>query len=73
MDAAESSNTPAVAVRAPSADDPQSDAQANALQAALISQAESAIYGQFENEDNMPPVERRASRATIRQNAPKMK
>lgn len=71
MDAADSSNTPEVAVRAPSIDDTQS-AQANALPAALIAQAESAIFGQFENED-MPPVEWRASRATIRQNAPKLK
>jgi hypothetical protein len=49
----------------------QPDPAANALPAALIAQAESAIYGQFEADD-MPPAERRASRAHIRQNAPKL-
>ncbi|KAG0651425.1 UDP-glucose:sterol glucosyltransferase 80B1 [Hyphodiscus hymeniophilus] len=63
------SSTPAPGA---SADDiAQSDPAANALPAAIIAQAESAIYGQFEPDD-MPPVERRASRATIRANAPKL-
>jgi hypothetical protein len=75
MDAAESSSTPAVAARAPSVDDSQSaqaGTAANALPPALIAQAESAIYGQFEDDD-MPPAERRTSRATVRQSAPKPK
>jgi hypothetical protein len=49
---------------------------ANALPAAVIAQAESAIYGQFDNEDeDMPRAERSASRATVpvRRKAPKLK
>lgn len=42
------------------------------LPAALIAQAESAIYGQFESDD-MPAAQRGASRADIRQNAPRLK
>ena len=74
-EATKSSQTPAAAVHAASIDETaaaQPDATANALPAAIIAQAESAIYGQFEADD-MPPVERRASRAKIRQNAPKLK
>lgn len=74
-EATKSSQTPAAAVHAASIDETaaaQPDAAANALPAAIIAQAESAIYGQFEADD-MPPVERRASRAKIRQNAPKLK
>jgi hypothetical protein len=72
-EAAESS-TPAATQAASVNDTPAAhpDPAANALPAAIIAQAESAIYGQFEPDD-MPPVERRASRATIRQNAPKLK
>ena len=71
---AESSTSAVPAQAASSNDTPasQADPDANTLPAALIAQAESAIYGQFEPDD-MPPVERRASRATIRANAPKIR
>jgi hypothetical protein len=74
-EAAGGSNAPGVTANATAVDATpaaQPDAAANALPAAIIAQAESAIYGQFEVED-MPPVERRASRAAIRENAPKLK
>lgn len=74
-EAAGNSNAPAVTAQATAIDDTpaaQPDVAANPLPAAIIAQAESAIYGQFEAED-MPPAERRASRAAIRENAPKLK
>ncbi len=50
----------------------ETDPAANALPAALIAQAESAIFGQFDPDD-MSPVELRASRAAAHQNAPKLR
>jgi hypothetical protein len=73
-EAAESSRS-AVTADATSVNDApaaQQDPAENALPAAIIAQAESAIYGQFEPDD-MPAVERRKSRAAIRQNAPTSK
>lgn len=67
--------TPGVAIQADAGDKtptPQADAAEAFLPAAIIAQAESAIAGNIEN-DEMPPAERRAPRATTRQNAPKLK
>ena len=68
------SSAPSVPAEGASTDQPaaQPYPAAYALPAAIIAQAESAIYSHFEPDD-MPPVERRASRATIRANAPKLK
>lgn len=74
-DEAAESSTPAVPTEAASANDApasQPDPAENALPAAIIAQAESAIFGQFESDD-MPPVARRKSRAAILQNAPKLR